>query len=74
METTEQQEGVKLNVAKVLNQKPQSTKQHPVAIKHHNWMKLKVLAANQGYSQPGVYLNDMLEEIFDQAGIKADAE
>ena len=65
-------EPLELDIAKVLNQKKADKRQHNIVIKHYNWVRLQVLAKKQGYSQAGVYLNDMLEEIFNQVEIKTE--
>ena len=60
---------VDIDVEKIMKQTPKSKKQHLIAINDMNYACLKVASTMQGYTQHGVYLNDILAEFFTQIGI-----
>ena len=60
---------VDIDVEKIMKQKPKSKKQHLIAINDKNYNALVMASKMQGYTQHGVYLNDVLNEFFTQIGI-----
>lgn len=60
---------VNIDIEKIVKQTPKSKKQHLIAINDENFKALVAASKVQGYTQHGVYLNDVLREFFIQVGM-----